>query len=623
MGHTHGKDPNQKFQHLYNCLYKTAHSEKNLAEFYVDSPVVAWCDANIDKDANQLDNLNTLLKLGLIANRQRKLIHTFSHIEACQKFIKNVNNVFLIVSGSMGKTLVPLIHDLEQIHSIYIFCMCKANYETWAKQYKKIHGVFTRVEDLCQSLHLYFMGPRFSELDKIQYEILNKNFRPKHPEEEELSFIYAILSKLMLVHMGSIKQGDMIDFCRTECCNTFQKKLIGQYETNYRQHNSVWWFTRDDFFQEIVNRALQLNDLRTLCMMSPFVNDLIDTLEELYTQQKPSLPNNFHIYCSQLISNDEFHRLVDNQDGLMCINEFIFANADHTIPLMHLQHESSQKPNNSTVNVIFKILIQKSGYPSACYANIGSISPFVHEKEYIISMSSVYRIGRMERLPEVSSVRVVNLTLINEDDEQLNLIRQSICADENYLHDALSAGALIVKSKINQYKSTRKLFELILQPGTKHIRPILLHYNMGIIYDALNEFDRALDQYKHAMILVRSHEYDGTHRDSLCLVPLFANMGWTYQQMNITNSAYDHAFRALNIVLNDIDNTIFHNELLAQAYCSLGTILQLQGQVSQAKCSYENALRCLYKYLPHHHPDIKTVQNMISLLTSEPSDDLN
>ncbi|CAF4714250.1 unnamed protein product, partial [Rotaria magnacalcarata] len=63
----------------------------------------------------------------------------------------------------MGQQLVPLIHDLEQIHSIYIFCMSKHKYESWAKDYRKIQGVFTKIEDLCECLRKYFVGQSLSE----------------------------------------------------------------------------------------------------------------------------------------------------------------------------------------------------------------------------------------------------------------------------------------------------------------------------------------------------------------------------------------------------------------------------------------------------------------------------
>ncbi|CAF3112424.1 unnamed protein product, partial [Rotaria sp. Silwood2] len=72
MGPIHGKDSNNKFQHLRICLFKTGRSDKNLNETYVDSPVVVWSDGSIGKNSNSNDDLNTLIQLGHIVNQQRK-----------------------------------------------------------------------------------------------------------------------------------------------------------------------------------------------------------------------------------------------------------------------------------------------------------------------------------------------------------------------------------------------------------------------------------------------------------------------------------------------------------------------------------------------------------------------
>ncbi|CAF3359991.1 unnamed protein product [Rotaria socialis] len=617
MGPIHGKDSNNKFHHLRVCLFKTVHSDKNLNGTYVDSPVVVWSDGSIGKNSNSNDDLNTLIQLGHIVNKQRKLIHTFNELDQCQDFIKCVNNVFLIVSGTMGQQLVPLIHDLEQIHSIYIFCMNKHKYESWTKQYRKIEGVFTKIEDLCECLRKYFIGQSLSECEKLQFDLVSRNILLQKNDERELSFLYAILSKVILANMNSIKQQDMIDYCRMENKNKNHEKLIDQLKNDYGQHNPVWWFTRDNFLREIINRALQLHDFLTLCMMSPFLNDLNDKLEQLYRQQLSSSSDLLHLYFSQSVSNDEFMKLRTNKNGLMCINEFLFANTDRNIPLMFLEHQTFKCSPTNNVNVLFKICVSQTNESNALYANIGTVSQFVHEKDYLISMSSIYRIGNVEALPEIPSVWLIHLTLLDQDDQELINCIQDIDTDEFCEDDYLALVGSNISDKLNQFKSTRKLCEQTLKPGAKHIRPILLHYNMGIIYDALNDFNTALHQYKSAIKLIRDYEQHDALRDNLLFAPIYSNMGLTYQKMNMTSHAFDHVFRALTVISNHPENSLFHSELSFGIYFNLGYIVHQQGQICEAKSYYEHALKSLQKYLPNDHPTVIKLHDILNSLKSE------
>lgn len=65
----------------------------------------------------------------------------FGSAEEGQEFIDQlagVTRIILIVSGEVGKKLVPRVHDLGHIVSIFIFCLKQAEHIEWAKNYKKV-----------------------------------------------------------------------------------------------------------------------------------------------------------------------------------------------------------------------------------------------------------------------------------------------------------------------------------------------------------------------------------------------------------------------------------------------------------------------------------------------------
>ena len=69
-------------------------------------------------------------------------MRTFDNIPQCQQIIETItedeNQFILIVSGQLGRQIVPNIHKLQQISSIFVYCGNKQLNEEWARQYSKV-----------------------------------------------------------------------------------------------------------------------------------------------------------------------------------------------------------------------------------------------------------------------------------------------------------------------------------------------------------------------------------------------------------------------------------------------------------------------------------------------------
>ncbi len=91
----------------------------------------------LDDGENALDTRNTDQKLRSIINRLKK----FQDVEPCQKFIEERSEkerVVMIVSGRLGQKIVPSIHKLRQVISIYVYCIDKKGNERWANKFAKV-----------------------------------------------------------------------------------------------------------------------------------------------------------------------------------------------------------------------------------------------------------------------------------------------------------------------------------------------------------------------------------------------------------------------------------------------------------------------------------------------------
>src|ERR1019366_7624659 len=81
-------------------------------------------------------------------------ITTFTDGDQCVEFItgKKDEKSCVIISGALGRLIVPVIHDMSQVDSIFIFCGNKKRHEQWTKEWPKIKGVFTEISPICEAL---------------------------------------------------------------------------------------------------------------------------------------------------------------------------------------------------------------------------------------------------------------------------------------------------------------------------------------------------------------------------------------------------------------------------------------------------------------------------------------
>ena len=81
-------------------------------------------------------------------------VNTFSVPDLLVNFLfeNEQEKVILIVSGGFGESTMPIVHDAPQLDSVFVFCFNKTRHEQWAKQWKKVKGVFDKIELLCQAV---------------------------------------------------------------------------------------------------------------------------------------------------------------------------------------------------------------------------------------------------------------------------------------------------------------------------------------------------------------------------------------------------------------------------------------------------------------------------------------
>jgi hypothetical protein len=101
---------------------------------------IVWLDASVN-DTNENINAQQMLRTST------NYLKTYTDDKECEKYILSVpkgHRIILIVDGRFGQVIVPRIHQLYQISSIFVYCMNKRN-EEWTKTYKKVRETFKDV----------------------------------------------------------------------------------------------------------------------------------------------------------------------------------------------------------------------------------------------------------------------------------------------------------------------------------------------------------------------------------------------------------------------------------------------------------------------------------------------
>ena len=198
----------------------------------VQNVLLVWLDNNIDN--NTEDCQNTVTQLRRVMNE----INTFTDGDQCVHFIEatNDNKVCMIISGALGQHIVPRVHGMSQVDSIFIFCGNKKRHEGWAKDWSKIKGVFTDIGPICEALK---QASKQCEQDAMPISFVattgdasNKNLNQLDP-----SFMYTeILKKILLTIEFEPKHfKQFIEHCRLQFAeNDEELKNIKKIERTYR-----------------------------------------------------------------------------------------------------------------------------------------------------------------------------------------------------------------------------------------------------------------------------------------------------------------------------------------------------------------------------------------------------
>jgi tetratricopeptide (TPR) repeat protein len=562
--------------------------------------LLIWVDASIDESTQ--DCQNKLTQLQSVVND----VNIFTKRDEAVDFLTEVHgmNAFLIVEGTLGQHILPLIHDIPQLDAIYIFCGHKSRHEKWTQEWNKIKGIHTNIKPICEALQLV---SKQCNQDSIatSFVSVSESASSQNLDQLEPSFMYTQIFKEILLEMEHNKQSikDFVQFWRQHYINnTHTLKIIEEFERNYCPQSSIRWYTREYFIYQMLNRALRMLEGDTIINMGFFIRDLHQQIQELYRKQVGFYHGkSFILYRGQGLLKKDFEKLVQLKNGLMSFNNFLSTTKDPVVSLLFVEGALGS-PN--MVGILFKMTIDPS-VSSAPFASIQNVSDFQTEQEILFSMHTVFRIGEINKMDNNDSLYQVDLKLTADDDQQLRTLTERIRKEFVGATGWQRLGHLL--GKLSQFDKAEELYNVLLEQTSDEDKKASCYNNLGYIKHFQGDYKKAIEYYEQGLEI----QEKSLSPDDPDFATSYNNISGVYHDTGEYSKALSFYEKTLEILQKTIPPNHPH---LATSYNNIGIVYYNMGEYSKALSFCEKALEIRQKTLPQNHPDLATSYGNIGLV---------
>ena len=563
-----------------------------------NSFVIIWLNSNIDQSNKNYQN--QIIKLEKIFNHT---IYTFIDVNQCRNFLINIKKelkVFLIIECYFEESTISILHLIDQLDSIYIYCQhTEKEHNQWINNWFKIKGIYNNIESISNilihdtkrwdlvliSISIFTSTDNFNKLDSslIYSQLLTDILRQIQDNNDQAKKIF-------------------IDFIRLRYAdNNAQLKIIDEFENDYHLHSPVWWYTRDIFIYSMINLALRTQDIEIIMKMAFFMRDLHQQIEQLYHQQFESNNQKLVVYRGQKLSKNDFELLHKNIGGLLSFNNFMSTSANRNVG--HSLYADSARQDLTMIPILFSIEID-STINSTSFASIKDISYFGSvEEEILFSMHAIFRIGDINKIDD--RLWEVQLTLASNHDQQLKQLKQTIEQDIQDGNEWHRLTRLMIK--LGKYDKAEQICTTLLNlTSNTNQEDISTYYTqMGYINEENGNLKIALKYYKMAQqIQERCFAFDDPR-----LSILYNNIGVLYQTM----SDYPNALLFMEKTRQIREQTLPSNDIkLGSIYNNLGCFYRLMKDYTKAISFYEKTLKIFQEKLSSIDPRLATCYNNIA-----------
>ncbi|CAF1019710.1 unnamed protein product [Adineta steineri] len=381
----------------------------NTNDKYLEIFSLIWLDANVYVK----DTRKTEVKLRSIINHIKK----FQDVKQCQQYIEQrskKDRLILIVSGRLGQEIVPYIHQLRQVISIYVYCIDKKSNEQWTFKFSKIKSVVVNLDELVSQITTDHKIQKKVE-EPLSINIFTTNVgagKSTTGVNGQFVFSQILIDCLLRLKSTEIDKNELISLCEKEYeGNYIEQNNLREFKKDYSPNKVLLWYTKETFFYKTLNAALRTQNIHLIFLFRAFIYDIYRQLQKYQSKKF------VRVYRCQLMSNDEINSLKQNIGQFISVNSFFSTSDERSTALFLLGDITTQIDSE---RVLFEIDADPKIVNTKPFADISKHSHFPDESEVLFMIGSIFRLDNIYR--NNNQIWIVKMTLCNDNEHNLKQV---------------------------------------------------------------------------------------------------------------------------------------------------------------------------------------------------------
>ncbi|CAF1925305.1 unnamed protein product [Rotaria magnacalcarata] len=361
-----------------------------------------WLDVNVDAQKNK----DTETKLRLIINHIKK----FDNADECKIYIEQIAKddlLVVLVSGQLGRQIVPSIHQHRQVLGIYINSEDNDSDKQWAYEFPKLKWcVDDELDELISQINEDHISRK--KMEKLLwinvFTTTTDAGKSTTGVNGQFLFSQLVINCLLRLKPNEMDKNELISCFEKEYRgNQLELDHLRKFQKNYSPDKVLWWYTRESFFYRTLNASLYKQNIHMMFLYRSFINDIYHQLQH-YQSKSP-----VRVYRYQLMSIDELSSLQKSIGQFVSVNSFLSTSTQRQITYIYL-NDSNQKINLEPV--FFEIDADPKVAKERPFADITQWNQFPLESKVLFMPGSIFRLHSIDR-----------------DDRHIWIVKMSLCGD--------------------------------------------------------------------------------------------------------------------------------------------------------------------------------------------------
>ncbi|CAF3834511.1 unnamed protein product [Adineta steineri] len=554
---------------------------------------LVWLDSLVNISQENIDT--KVLLRNAINNLQ-----AFDDSDKCVEYIQLVSEerIVLIVSGRLGREVVPRIHQLPHLIAIYVYCTDKKRNEEWANNYMKIKDVIVDLTTLITRIQSDQSKRNEYKIDEplpISF-FHTKTHQKKSSRIDNDNFIHLQVLIDCLSRMKSTlkDKNELISLCENEYNgNQTELNVIHEFEEKYSEDRAIWWFTRESFVCRMLNKAFQVINIDLLYHLHFFIRDI---REQLIENKCSSV---IHTYRAQLMSNEEIQALKDSIGELISINTFLPTIPNHQRALTILENSDI---SHDLKRVLFEINADPQLSELRPFSNITSLNYFTGIEVILFMAGTIFR---PTDIHDQNGILVIQMEVCSDNHKTMKIILENMKAEcYNGETNLLSFSNILLKMK--RYGDSEKYYNRVLHDMPNDYHSVAHCYQgLGNVAMEKHDYDLSLEWYQKALdtnrLVLRSEDPE--------IASGYSIMADAYVKKGTFNEAYELYTQALQIWIRALGKD---HPKVATCYKNMACVFKMEERYPEALEYFSKALAIREKKSSDHQLDVAKLHNYIA-----------